>query len=86
MKRVVAFDFDGTYTLHDSLPEFLKQSFGKWRYLWGLLLTLPWIVLFKLHLLRGGQAKEKLIGHFVKGMPQGGSVNWARGSSSPSPA
>ena len=70
MRRVVAFDFDGTYTLHDSLPEFLKQSFGKWRYLWGLVLTLPWIVLFKLHLLRGGQAKEKLIGHFVKGMPQ----------------
>ena len=70
MKRVVAFDFDGTYTLHDSLPEFLKFGFGKWRYLWGLLVTLPWIVLFKLHLLRGGQAKEKLIGHFVKGMTQ----------------
>ena len=70
MKRVVAFDFDGTYTLHDSLPEFLKFGFGKWSYLWGLLVTLPWIVLFKLHLLRGGKAKEKLISHFVKGMPQ----------------
>ena len=70
MKRVVAFDFDGTYTLHDSLPEFLKQSFGKWSYLWGLLVTLPWLVLFKLRLLRGGQAKERLIGHFVKGMPR----------------
>ena len=70
MRRVVAFDFDGTYTLHDSLPQFLKQSFGKWHYLWGLLVTLPWIVLFKLHLLHGGQAKEKLISHFVKGMPQ----------------
>ena len=70
MKRVVAFDFDGTYTLHDSLPIFLKQSFGKWRYLWGLLLCLPWIALFKLRLLHGGQAKERLISHFVKGMPQ----------------
>ena len=70
MRRVVAFDFDGTYTLHDSLPQFLKKSFGKWNYLWGLLLCLPWIVLFKLRLLRGGQAKERLIGHFVKGMPQ----------------
>ena len=70
MRRVVAFDFDGTYTLHDSLPQFLKQSFGKWGYLWGLLVTLPWLVLFKLHLLKGGQAKERLIGHFVKGMPQ----------------
>ena len=70
MRRVLAFDFDGTYTLHDSLPQFLKKSFGKWNYLWGLLLCLPWIVLFKLRLLRGGQAKERLIGHFVKGMPQ----------------
>ncbi len=70
MRRVVAFDFDGTYTLHDSLPQFLKQSFGKWSYLWGLLLCLPWIALFKLRLLRGGQAKERLISHFVKGMPQ----------------
>lgn len=70
MKRVVAFDFDGTYTLHDSLPAFLKASFGKWSYLWGLLLCLPWIVLFKLRVLRGGTAKERLIGHFVKGMPQ----------------
>ena len=70
MRRVVAFDFDGTYTLHDSLTQFLKQRFGKWSYLWGLLVTLPWIVLFKLHLLHGGQAKEKLISHFVKGMPQ----------------
>ncbi len=70
MKRVVAFDFDGTYTLSDSLPLFLKWSFGKWRYWWGLLLCLPWLLLFKLRLLRGGQAKERLISHFVKGMPQ----------------
>ena len=70
MRRVVAFDFDGTYTLSDSLPLFLKWSFGKWRYWWGLLLCLPWLVLFKLRLLRGGQAKERLISHFVKGMPQ----------------
>lgn len=70
MRRVVAFDFDGTYTLSDSLPLFLKWSFGKWGYWWGLLLCLPWLVLFKLRLLRGGQAKERLISHFVKGMPQ----------------
>ena len=70
MRRVVAFDFDGTYTLSDSLPLFLKWAFGKRCYWWGVLLCLPWIVLFKLRLLHGGQAKERLIGHFVKGMPQ----------------
>ena len=69
MKRTVAFDFDGTYTLRDSLPCFLKASFGKKAYWWGLLLCLPWIVLFKLRVIRGGEAKERLISHFVKGMP-----------------
>lgn len=70
MRRVVAFDFDGTYTLNDSLPLFLKWAFGKRCYWWRVLLCLPWIVLFKLRLLYGGQAKERLMGHFVKGMPQ----------------
>lgn len=69
MKRTVAFDFDGTYTLRDTLPCFLKFAFGKWAYWWGLLVCLPWIVMFKLGILKGGQAKERLIGHFVKGMP-----------------
>ena len=70
MKRTVAFDFDGTYTLRDSLPCFLKASFGRWAYWWGVLLCLPWILLFKLGVIRGGEAKERLISHFVKGMPR----------------
>ena len=48
MKRTVAFDFDGTYTRHDSLPLMLKHAFGWERYLAGLLMCLPWIILFKL--------------------------------------
>ena len=32
MKRTVAFDFDGTYTRHDSLPLMLKHAFGWERY------------------------------------------------------
>ncbi|MBQ9556377.1 MAG: HAD-IB family phosphatase [Muribaculaceae bacterium] len=70
MRRTVAFDFDGTYTLHDTLPRLLQHAFGRRAYLWGLVKCLPWILLFKLRLLRGGEAKEHLIGHFVKGMPQ----------------
>lgn len=70
MRRVVAFDFDGTYTLHDTLPRFLKHAFGLRAYLWALVRCLPWIVLFKLRLLGGAVAKERLIGHFVKGMPR----------------
>ena len=69
MGRTVAFDFDGTYTKCDTLPEFLKSTFGTWSYLWGLVICLPWILLFKLGILRGGQAKERLLSHFLKGLP-----------------
>ena len=69
MKRVVAFDFDGTYTRHDSLPLMLRHAFGWERYLLGMVLCLPWIILFKLGLLKGGEAKQRLLAHFFKGMP-----------------
>ena len=69
MKRTVAFDFDGTYTRHDSLPLMLKHAFGWERYLAGLLMCLPWIILFKLGILKGGEAKQRLLSHFFKGMP-----------------
>ena len=69
MKRTVAFDFDGTYTRHDSLPLMLKHAFGWERYLAGLLMCLPWIIMFKLGILKGGEAKQRLLSHFFKGMP-----------------
>ncbi len=69
MRRVTAFDFDGTYTRHDSLPLMLRAAFGWERYLLGLLVCLPWIILFKLGLVKGGEAKQRLLTHFFKGMP-----------------
>ena len=69
MRRTVAFDFDGTYTRHDSLPLMLKHAFGWERYVLGLVMCLPWIILFKLGLLKGGEAKQRLLSHFFKGMP-----------------
>ena len=69
MKRTVVFDFDGTYIRHDSLPLLLQHAFGRWRYWWGVLVCLPWIVAWKMRLLDAGKAKERLIGHFVEGMP-----------------
>ncbi|MBR5684828.1 MAG: HAD-IB family phosphatase [Muribaculaceae bacterium] len=69
MKRTVAFDFDGTYTRHDSLPLMLKHAFGWEHYLLGMVICLPWIILFKLGILKGGEAKQRLLSHFFKGMP-----------------
>ncbi len=68
LRPVVAFDFDGTYVDNDSLPWVLREVFGLKAYWWGLLVCLPWLVLYKLRLLDGGRAKEHLIGHFVRGM------------------
>ena len=68
--KIIASDFDGTITTHDTLPLLLKHCFGKWRFAWGVLCCLPWILLYKLHIIDGGPAKERLMRHFFEGMPQ----------------
>ena len=68
LRPVVAFDFDGTCIDNDSLLWVLREVFGLKAFWWGVLVCLPWLVLHKLHLLDGGRAKERLIGHFVRGM------------------
>lgn len=67
-RRIFAYDFDGTLLAADSLPLFLKYAFGRWRYCLGLLACSPWLAGMKLHLLDSGKAKERLVGHFVKGL------------------
>ncbi|MBO4871757.1 MAG: HAD-IB family phosphatase [Muribaculaceae bacterium] len=68
--KIIASDFDGTITTHDTLPLLLKYCFGKWRFAWGVVRCLPWILLYKLHIIDGGPAKERLMRHFFEGMPQ----------------
>jgi len=61
------FDFDGTLTTKDSLPDFIKFAVGAPSYYFGLLLLSPMLVAFKLKLIRNDIAKEKLISYFFKG-------------------
>jgi len=61
------FDFDGTLTTKDSLPDFIKFAVGAPSYYFGLLLLSPMLVTFKLKLIRNDIAKEKLISYFFKG-------------------
>ncbi|MDQ6991140.1 MAG: HAD family hydrolase [Mariprofundaceae bacterium] len=60
------FDFDGTLTTKDSLPDFIKFAVGAPRYYLGLLQLSPILVAFKLKLIPNDIAKEKLIAHFFK--------------------
>ncbi|MBO1922971.1 HAD family hydrolase [Thiomicrorhabdus sp. 6S3-12] len=66
-KGLVLFDFDGTLTKKDSLPDFIQFACGRWRYYWGLLCLSPWLSLYVMKLMPNDKAKEKLLGHFFRG-------------------
>ncbi len=64
------FDFDGTITNKDSLEAFIKFARGAQRYYAGLLCLAPMLLLYKLKIIPNYRAKEILMAHFFKGMPQ----------------
>jgi HAD superfamily hydrolase (TIGR01490 family) len=68
MKRVFAFDFDGTLTTRDTLIAFIHYACGTPRFLLGFLLHAPLLVLMKLRLYSNGKAKQRLFTWFFQGM------------------
>ena len=71
MKKIYAYDFDGTLTTRDTLLEFISYACGTVRFLWGFLLYSPLLVLMKLRLYSNGKAKQKVYAHFFRGMTIG---------------
>ena len=69
MKRIAAFDFDGTITRKDTLIEFLRFAGGSARLYAIFALYSPLLVLMKLKLYSNQKAKEKIFAHYFKGMP-----------------
>jgi HAD superfamily hydrolase (TIGR01490 family) len=69
MKRIAAFDFDGTITRKDTLIEFLRFAGGSARLYAVFALYSPLLVLMKLKLYSNQKAKEKIFAHYFKGMP-----------------
>lgn len=66
---VVVFDFDGTLTVRDTLPCLLRGlARSRWHYLCSFVACSPWLIAYKLRLVEGGKAKERLVSRFVKGM------------------
>ena len=71
MKQTLAlFDFDGTITTKDSLIDFIRFAKGDMRTLQGMLLLSPMLAAFKLKLIPNHRAKERMLSHFFKGMPE----------------
>lgn len=69
MKKIYAFDFDGTLTTRDSFLEFIRYVCGNWALCKGILRYSPLLVLMKLGLYPNWKAKQKVFAYFFKGMP-----------------
>ena len=68
MKRLYAFDFDGTLTTADTLLVFIRYACGTWRFFGGFLVHSPLLVLMKLKLYPNYRAKQRIFAWFFRGM------------------
>jgi len=71
MKKIYAFDFDGTLTTKDTLLEFIRFAKGSGLMYAGFLLFSPLLILMKLHLYPNWKVKQKIFAWFFKGMAIG---------------
>ncbi len=69
-KKIAFFDFDGTITTKDTLPEIIRFQKGTLSLYTGLLLLAPWLLLYKLGLLANDRAKQILLKYFFGGMKE----------------
>lgn len=65
-KNLVVFDFDGTITFKDSLPEIIKFQKGILAFWMGVIILSPVLVLFKLGFIPNQRAKEYVLSFFFK--------------------
>lgn len=68
MRKIVAFDFDGTLTTKDTLLAFVRYAKGKRAFWWGFLCHAHLLVLMKLGLYPNWRAKQRVFSYFFKGM------------------
>jgi phosphatidylglycerophosphatase C len=66
---IAFFDFDGTITTRETLPEVLKFIKGNIPYYIGMILLSPVMLAYKLHFISPHTAKERLLRYFLRGIP-----------------
>ena len=66
MKKIYAFDFDGTITTKDTLIEFIRYAKGSMALGLGFMLYAHLLVLMKIGLYPNYKAKQKVFAHFFK--------------------
>lgn len=68
MRKVYAFDFDGTLTYKDTLLEFIRFAKGTLAFVLGFLRYTHLLVLMKIGLYPNWKSKQKVFSYFFKGM------------------
>ncbi len=71
MKKIFAFDFDGTLTTHDTFLLFVKHAVGRSRFTGGMVLFAPMLILMRMRLVNNNWLKEVVFSFFCRGMKTG---------------
>lgn len=66
-ETIAAFDFDGTITTKDTLFDFIIFYVGNIRFIIGLFILSPVLILFKAGIIKNSTAKEIMFSYFFKG-------------------
>jgi HAD superfamily hydrolase (TIGR01490 family) len=68
-RRIAFFDFDGTITTKDTLLELIKYQKGKLLFYIGFLINAPYLLAYKLKIIRNSTAKQKVLRFFFNKTP-----------------
>jgi HAD superfamily hydrolase (TIGR01490 family) len=68
LRTLAVFDFDGTITTKDSFLEFIKFSMGEIKFIWGMIILSPVLILYLLKLYPNDKAKQVVLRYFFAGM------------------
>jgi HAD-superfamily subfamily IB hydrolase, TIGR01490 len=66
-KTLALFDFDGTITKKDSFIEFIRFYKGEATFIFGMMLLSPFLIAYKLKIIKNWQAKQMTLKFFFRG-------------------
>jgi len=69
-KTLALFDFDHTITTTDTFLDIIIFLFGRFRFVTGMLICSPVLLLYLLRIYPNEKAKSVVISHFFRGMPR----------------
>ena len=68
--KIAFFDFDGTITKEDSTIKFIRFFSGDLKYIIGIIVLSPLLILYKLNILGNNYIKKIIITYFFKGISE----------------